>query len=183
VTVVEAGRPEVLLVGGRSGAGKTTVAYAVSALLRERGVAHCHVEGDNLSAAYPKPDSDPRGSLLTEANLSALWRNYAALGYGRLVYVNTVSVLESTMVVRALGGAARVVGVLLTAEDGEVERRLGTRERGPELAAHLERSRRAADMLSEQSPAGTHVVPTDARTPEAVAEQVVRLSGWARPPG
>jgi broad-specificity NMP kinase len=178
VRIVDGGRPEVLLIGGRSGVGKTTVAHAVSALLREQGVAHCHVEGDNLSAAYPKPESDPRGSQLTEANLAALWRNYAELGYRRLVYVNTVSVLESPMIVRALGGTARVVAVLLVAEDREVEQRLGARESGPELIAHRERSRRAAVVLGEQSPAGTQVVQTDGRTPEAVAEQVLRLSGW-----
>jgi MinD superfamily P-loop ATPase len=70
----------VLLLGGRAGVGKTTVGYAVSARLRQMAVAHCHVEGDNLDAAYPKPRDDPQGTRLTEANLSALWHNYAALG-------------------------------------------------------------------------------------------------------
>src|SRR4051794_28780248 len=81
-------RSQLLLVGGRSGSGKTTVAYAVSARLQELGVAHCHVEGDNLDAAYPKAPDDPRGTRLTEANLTALWRNYRLIGHHRLIYVN-----------------------------------------------------------------------------------------------
>ncbi|VTR78323.1 adenylyl-sulfate kinase [Cellulomonas hominis] len=107
--------PEVLLVAGRSGAGKSSVAFEVSAQWAREGLAHCLVDGDNLCAAYPKPASDPHGSALTEANLRAVWATYAAAGYRRLVYVNTVSVLERELVTRALGGRADVRGVLLTA--------------------------------------------------------------------
>lgn len=49
-------------------------AYEISAQLQAAGVAHCHLEGDNLDAAYPKPDDDPSGSRLTETNLRALAR-------------------------------------------------------------------------------------------------------------
>ncbi len=53
---------ELLLLGGRAGVGKTSVAAEVSLLLREAGVTHCHIEGDVLDAAYPKPQEDPDGS-------------------------------------------------------------------------------------------------------------------------
>src|SRR4051812_551046 len=143
---------QVLLIAGRAGVGKTAVAYAVSARLRERGVAHCHVEGDNLDAAYPKPADDPHGTRMTEANLTALWRTYATAGFDRLVYVNTVSVLEPDLIVRSVGGTADVVGVLLTATDETAAARLSLRERGAELAAHLARSRRMAARLRAEAP-------------------------------
>ena len=92
---------EVLLVGGRSGVGKTSVAYQVSEQWQAAGVAHCLIDGDRLSAAYPRPPDDPAGSALTEADLHAMWADYVAVGYRRLIYVNTVSVLERAMIVRA----------------------------------------------------------------------------------
>ena len=39
-------RAEVLLIGGRSGAGKTTVGWEVAARLRAAAVPHAIVEGD-----------------------------------------------------------------------------------------------------------------------------------------
>lgn len=71
----------VLLIGGRSGVGKTSVAAEASKLLQAAGVAHCLIDGDNLGAAYPKAPDDPHGSALAEANLRALWANYAAIGH------------------------------------------------------------------------------------------------------
>ena len=37
---------EVLLIGGRSGVGKSTLGWEVSRQLQEAGAAHCHIEGD-----------------------------------------------------------------------------------------------------------------------------------------
>lgn len=133
-----------LLIGGRSGVGKTTVSYEVSEILRHHDVEHVLVDGDNLDAAHPKP----RGSDLTEANLAALWRNYRALGHQRLIYVNTVSVLEEAMIRRALGERMSLSDILLTADDATVGRRLGQREIGSALDIHLERSVAAAEHLA-----------------------------------
>jgi adenylylsulfate kinase-like enzyme len=44
---------EALLTGGRSGVGKSTVAWEVSAQLQDRSMAHCRIEGDFLDQAYP----------------------------------------------------------------------------------------------------------------------------------
>lgn len=167
----------VLLIGGRSGVGKTSVAAEASQLLQDAGVAHCLVDGDNLDAAYPKAPEDPRGTALTERNLGALWAGYAAIGHTRAIYVNTVSVLEAPMVLRAVGGG-RASAVLLTADDATAKVRLGRREIGSALEEHVRRSAAMAGRLQAQAGAQVVRVATDGRSVDDVARQVLCTCGW-----
>lgn len=171
---------QVLLLGGRSGVGKTSVAYEVSARYQQTGVAHCLVDGDNLDAAYPKPRDDPQGSGLTEANLRAIWATYSAAGYRRLLYVNTVSVLERAMIARAVAGTICWRGVLLTATDSTARQRLTGREMGSALDVHLERSTRMAEHLDRHAEEWVLRIPTDGRSVSDIAEQVLCSTGWSR---
>lgn len=170
---------EVLLIGGRSGAGKSSVGWEVSVLLRAAAVAHAVIEGDFMGQVHPAPPGDPDRLGITERNLAAIWSNYAALGYRRLVYTNTASVLPGSvaMVTRAMGPAVRAVPVLLTASDATAGARLADRERGSELAASLARSTEMARMLDEQAPDALRVA-TDGRSVAEVAAAVVAATGW-----
>ncbi|RRR98768.1 hypothetical protein EIW28_17545 [Glycomyces terrestris] len=170
---------EVLLIGGRSGVGKTTAAWEVSARLQDRGVAHAFIEGDFLDQVHPAPPGDPNRTLITARNLAAVWGNYRELGHTRLVYCNTVAVLEADMITAAMGGGVTPIGALLTARDDTAGQRLRGREIGSALDAHLERSARMAGHLDEHAPDWVHRVPTDGRTAAEVADAVVRLTGWA----
>ncbi|MFD5068039.1 hypothetical protein ACFWNC_08915 [Streptomyces sp. NPDC058369] len=174
-------QPEVLLIGGRAGVGKTTVAWEVSARLREAGAAHAVIDGDFMGAVHPAPDDDPRRSLITERNLAAVWANYADLGLRRLVYTNTVSVLAGSapMFERAMGDGVRCIRVLLTASDATTTQRLTGREIGSELEHELRSSMRKARMLDEHAPADTVRVATDGRTVVDIASEIVKLTGWA----
>ncbi|MFC7326728.1 hypothetical protein [Marinactinospora rubrisoli] len=173
-----ASAPEALLIGGRSGVGKSTVMWEVSVLLQAARVAHCVVEGDLLDQAHPAPPGDPQRTLLTERNLAALWGNYAGLGYRRLVYTNTVSVLEADLVTRAMGGDARVTGVLLTADDTTANARLAVREIGSQLAPHMARSATMAQHLDATAPDWVTRIPTAGRTVPGIARDVVAAAGW-----
>jgi adenylylsulfate kinase-like enzyme len=46
---------EVLLLAGRSGVGKSSVAFGCHDALRAAGVRHCVIDGDMLDMAYPTP--------------------------------------------------------------------------------------------------------------------------------
>jgi predicted kinase len=171
---------EVLLVGGRAGVGKTTVGWEVSARLRAARVAHAVIDGDFMGQVHPAPEGDPHRAAIGERNLTAVWGNYAELGYRRLVYVNTVSVLEEStgMFRRAMGDGVRIVRVLLTATDATAERRLTGRELGSELEQELRSGARKARMLDERAPAGTLRVVTDGRTVIDIAAEVTAATGW-----
>ncbi|HTJ69535.1 MAG TPA: hypothetical protein VL551_18500 [Actinospica sp.] len=177
--MVDGERVEALLIGGRAGVGKTTAGWEISVQLRAAGVGHALIEGDNLDQIHPAPASDPDRAGITEANLAAMWRNYAALGCRRVIYTNTLSVLEPELITRALGGDVRIISVMLTAEDATARERLGMREIGSQLDDHVRRSAGAARYLAENASASVVRVRTDGRSAVDIAGEIVGITGWA----
>ena len=173
---------EALLIGGRAGVGKSTLGWEISTQLQRAEIGHAYVEGDFLDQLFPAPAQDPSKSGITEANLTAMWRNFSAHGCRRLVYTNTVSVLEPDLIVRSLGGSVRVISVLLTASDEVTRGRLAAREIGSQLEPHLERSARMASYLQQTAPGSVSRVATDGRTVEELARSVIELTGWLAAP-
>jgi hypothetical protein len=171
-------RAAVLIIGGRSGTGKTTAGWEISAQLQQESVAHCFIEGDFLDQAYPAPPGDPHRTELTRQNLRTLWDNYARLGYHRLIYTNSFSVLETEMIVDAMGGDVDVTAVLLTARESTIRTRLSEREIGSQLDAHVTRGATLAKTLAESAPSWVIPVSTDGLTVTEVASQIVAVTGW-----
>lgn len=167
-------RSALLLVGGRSGVGKSTAAFALHDRLARRDVHHAVIEGDALDLAHPSPAEHG----LAARNLRALWSNYRALGYRRLILTNTVSVLEADELAAAMGDAPRVTAVLLQASDSSIRDRLGKREQGDSLAVHLERSARASELLEQRADSSGHRITTDGLDPEGVAARLDALLDW-----
>jgi RimJ/RimL family protein N-acetyltransferase len=165
-------RSHLLVIGGRAGVGKSTAAFALHDLLTARDVRHAVVEGDALDLAHPFPEG------AAAANLAAVWARYRALGYRRLVVTNTVAVLEAAAYATAMGDAPRVTSVLLTAGDDTARERLARREHGASYDAHVTRSDVAARRLDAEAGADVHRVATDGRTPDDVAAELARLTGW-----
>jgi hypothetical protein len=127
------------------------------------------------------PPGDQDRSRITERNLTALWANYADLGYRRLIYTNTASVLPETegIFLRALGHATRITRVLLTATDATTDARLTARELGTELDQERRSSARKARLLDERAHPDTVRVTTDGRTVPDIAHDVLAATGWA----
>jgi len=167
-------RSEVLFLGGRSGVGKSSVGSEIHVQLSAAGVRHCLIEGDNLDMAYPPPWEHGLGAR----NLAAMWGNYRALDYSRMVYTNTVSVRFVDELTAAMGDDPRVTAVLLTASDATARQRLAQREIGTALQRHIERSDQAARELDELSPSWVHRVATDGRTVADIAAEIIKLTGW-----
>jgi adenylylsulfate kinase-like enzyme len=71
---------EVLVLDGSPGAGKSTLANAISEMLRQMGVAHAVIDVDELGRIFPELDSS-----LAWANLRAIWPNYAAVSNLRVI--------------------------------------------------------------------------------------------------
>ena len=167
---------KALFIGGRAGVGKSSVGYELHAQLSAARVQHCLIEGDNLDQAWPVPHEHG----LAEQNLAAMWANYRALGYHRMIYTNTASVFDKVIreLTTAMDDSPQVTAVLLTCSDATARQRLSQREIGSELNWHIERSDLMARRLDKRAPDWVHRVTTDNRTVADIATEVKALTGW-----
>jgi len=178
--VMQAHTPtDVIFIGGRSGAGKSSVAAEAHQMLARADVRHAVIEGDNLDQAYPEPWR--AGVDLAEQNLAAMWKNYRAAGYSRLIFTNTVSVLRVRELAAALGTEVQPFTVLLTATDATTAHRLAQREIGTALKQHIERSNVAARKL-DAAPDTVLRIASDGRSVSDVAHEVLTRAGWLPSP-
>jgi hypothetical protein len=163
----------LLVIGGRSGVGKSSVGQEVAYQLKAARVAHAYVEGDCMDWCYPwRPD-------LFEKNLAALWGNYAAAGCRRLIYTNTASIGSAGRIAGAMGGRTRIVGVLLTCTTETARRRLARRETGKALDWHVERTEAVGEEFAAiELPDWAVRVSTDERTVADIASHIVQHTGW-----
>jgi hypothetical protein len=167
---------EVLFIGGRSGVGKSSVGVEIHTQLSAASVPHCLIEGDYLDLAYPAPWEYG----LAERNLAAMWSNYRALGYRRMIYTNTVSVLRDVIerLTAAMGDDPKVNAVLLTCSDQTARQRLSRREIGSTLDEHVLRSADMGELLQNAVPEWVHRLDTDNRSVTDVATRIIGWSGW-----
>lgn len=165
-----------MFIGGRSGTGKTSVGFEMHAQLSAAHVPHCLIDGDFLDMAHPAPWQHN----LAERNLAAIWANYRALGYRRMIYTNTASVLPEEMarLTAAIGGNPNVTAVLLTCSDSTARQRLTRREIGSALDRHLVSSSDMSTRLQSSVETSTHRIPTDDRTVADIAADIITLAGW-----
>ncbi|MGN8049000.1 ATPase [Curtobacterium sp. 22159] len=171
-------RSEVLFIGGRSGVGKSTAAEALHELLATADVRHAVIEGDVLDLAHPAPHVEHPEAHLAERNLASMWAAYRGLGHHRLVYTNTVSVLEHEQLAAAMGDDPLVTVVLLRAGDDVTSSRLARRSGGVVPEAQLAHSTRTAGRLDTATADTVTRIDTDSMTPTDVAHRLASLTGW-----
>ncbi|KAL2841946.1 hypothetical protein BJX68DRAFT_245005 [Aspergillus pseudodeflectus] len=183
---------QVILISGRSGVGKTTIANEMHAQLNSRGIPHAHIDIDNLDMVYPEES----GSELLLRNLTALVSNYYRLrGCQKFILSGTAVVLEHEAIQRVIKdavqkealedqdrgsdvGPVEMRAFILTAGDEVVLDRLLGREVGSTLDAHLASSRRMAGVLERDVGDWGCRVPTRDRNVTDIALQILEEASW-----
>lgn len=165
---------EVIVLCGASGTGKTSAAFEISAILREKDFSHGLIDADELDRLYPAPDTN-----LSEPNLAAVWRSFSQHGCRRLVICGVfVSLAENLAWIRsAVGPRTTLSSFRLTASRETRRQRLTQREIGSLLGAHLESSDRAAASLDVNTD-GAVPINTDSRSVIEVATEILEHATW-----
>ncbi|KAA8648363.1 hypothetical protein EYZ11_006797 [Aspergillus tanneri] len=174
----------VILLSGRSGVGKTSVANEMSAELRRHNISHAHIDSDNLDFIYP----EEVGPDMMLSNLAALCGNYyRQRGCKKLILSGTAMVLEHEpiretiqQIVRSPSEEEELIldGVILTAVDAVAQDRLQRREIGSLLDQHLDSSQKMSSILQEEVGDWARRISTDGKNVKDVAVCILKDVGW-----
>jgi len=162
--------PDVVILTGPCGVGKSTVAFECMELLERAVVPAAMVDGE-LAYFHPKPVDDHFGYAVAEAGLRALWPVYAQQGIHRLLLSRVVEDDEQLAIVQRAIPDARIRIFRLVASPATIAARLRQREIGSALAWHEQRSAQIARATLGE--------PMDAERPvTAVAAEALRRAEW-----
>lgn len=77
-----------------------------------------------------------------------------------------------------MGDEPKITAVLLTANDETSSARLRRRIQGSDFQEHLDRSKAAAGELDRLTPQWVHRCPTDNRSVQQIAADLLPVIGW-----
>jgi dephospho-CoA kinase len=167
-----------ILLTGTVGVGKTTVLIEIGELLETRGEPYAVLDLDWLAWLRPAPDSGATVRSVLIENLSQVAATFRAAGVRRIVLARMVTEGADIDAIRAGLGTERLVVVRLVADAQVVGERLRTRDRGAQLAAHLDEAE-TLDRAADAAGIGDLVVRTDDADAGVVARAVLQHAGWA----
>ena len=166
----------MLVVSGSMGSGKTTVLSELSDLLEEADVAHAAADLDTLSIMHPRRGE--QGERLMYDNLAAMWRNFAALGAGRLIVACALEARSDLRYYREAVPGAEPIVCLLVAPVETMQDRVRGREIGMLRGKLLANSLRLAETLEKAKAEDYRVVNGQGRSITDVAREILLPAGW-----
>ncbi len=160
----------VIVVTGPTGVGKTTVAYEMTEVLDERGVAFGFYDPDAIHFR-PVQEGDRFGTRVWLAALHAAW---PLMEVERLIVPVVVETRENA---RRLLPDAELTIARLTATPQTIEERIRRRELGAGGDWHVARAQEL-EAHWRQHPVEDFLVDTDGRDVRDLAVEVLTRSGW-----
>lgn len=170
-------KTHLLILTGSVGVGKSSVAYAISKILSSIKISNVVVDLDHIRDAHPKPKNDPFHMNLGYKNLSALWKNYKAIGVTHLIVPNVVENKSDLKKFKFAISNADIQTVRLKADIKTIHSRLKNRDKGESLKWHLNRAIVLTKQL-ENAKVENFVIDTKNKSILKIAEEIIHKLGW-----
>lgn len=172
------GSPEVLVLHGSPGAGKSTLAESIVERLRKADVPTALIDLDALSIVYPHP-----GPTFSRANLRAVWPNYAAVPGVKVLLPLVVKDCDDLAELKEITSGDQLRVCELTAPRSTLEARVTSREPNEfwksRLLYWVDVYHRRDDLETIRD----FEVSTHGRSVVESADEVIELCGWASTSG
>ena len=163
----------VLVLHGSPGAGKTTLARAVSEILREADLAHGVIDLDEISLVHPG-----QGRSFARENLKAIWPRYAAVPGLRLLLPSVIADEEELLLLRDALPGANLAVCELTAPEAVLKERVTAREPNEFWQEGLRRWVDVYHARNDLDKIRDFLVSTHERSERDAAREVVEKVGW-----
>ncbi len=164
-------------ITGTVGAGKTTLAEAISNMIEAAGIRHGLISTDWLGQLVPFLPDDPFAGKFTARNLAAIWPNYIEQGVRHMVVEGVIETpVMKEAFVEALPGADVTV-VRVRSPQTLINERITERETGFYKERLLARSAELTPIL-EAAALEDFTVDNDGRDIDIVASAVLDHLGW-----
>ena len=171
---------EVIFLNGTVGAGKTTVAEAVSLIESTSAVPHALIDLDHIRRLWPAPTDDPFNLAVELRNLRSIVANYRDAGSRRLVLAGVVEHASDLGRYHEALDTTDLLLCRLTVDPAAARERLSRRHAADPVGLdwHLRRTDTLAAVL-DQAEWDDLVLDTTHRSPDDLARQVHRAAGWS----
>lgn len=163
--------PDVLVINGPCGAGKSSVGFECLEILEEREIPAAMVDAE---LAYFHPQRG-QGEDVAERALAAVWPVYRDEGIDRLLLPRVIEKPRHLEVVQRAVPDARIQIAWLEASPELIAERLGERERGSALQWHLDRAEEIRRNAGDEFADFRVDAARDVRT---IAFDLLQRAGW-----
>ncbi|WP_131740684.1 AAA family ATPase [Actinomadura roseirufa] len=166
--------PEVLVICGPGGVGKSSTAFEAAHRLADLDVPHALIDSDELDRVHPWPPPGMDAAELSRRNLAALWSTFAEAGHTRLLVTGVFADLAADLrwVAEAVPDA-EITTVRLVADEATLRDRIERREIGSAAEAQLRRTLDQLAQMQAADPPTVHRINTAGRTVTEVAAQII----------
>jgi chloramphenicol 3-O-phosphotransferase len=164
---------DVLVLHGSPGAGKTTLARAVSEILREADLAHGVIDLDEISLVHPD-----QGRSFARENLKSIWPRYAAVPGLRLLLPSVIADEEELVLLRGALPGANLAVCELTAPEAVLKERVTAREPNEHWREGLRRWVDVFHARTDLDRIRDFLVSTHERSEQDAAREVIEKAGW-----
>lgn len=163
---------ELLILHGPPGAGKTSIAQAMSELLRQQDIANAVIDMDYLAKIYPRKHIG-----IMYKNLASIWPNYKSIGNLKVIIPTYMQIGEYEIVTSAAPAKKTQVCEIL-APINILEERIKAREKREfQIKLHL-------DYLYQYASNGptpeqiSFQVSNHNKNKEQSALEIIQKAGW-----